>query len=116
MLPKKRRIPRKEFAKLFLNGKRFNSTAFLLNLVALDKPFLSTDSKFSFSVSKKVSSSAVLRNKLRRMGYSVIEKNIKNIKSGVILSFSFKKGVEKYSFNQIEKEILDLLSKASVLE
>jgi ribonuclease P protein component len=116
MLPKKRRISRKEFGHLFLNGKRFNSSAFLMNLVTKDKAFSSNDTRFSFSVSKKVSNSAVLRNKLRRRGYSVVEKNIEKIKTGFLISFSFKKGAEKYSFDQTEKEIVDLLSKASVLE
>lgn len=115
MLPKKRRIRRKEFQNIFLKGKKFNSPALLLNLAMNNNGVSGGESQFSFSVSKKVSKSAVSRNKLRRRGYSSIER-LKNIKPGFQAIFSFKKGAEKYKFSQIEREIINLLSNASVLE
>ena len=75
-----------------------------------------SDSRFSFSVSKKVASKAVDRNKYRRRGYSVIRNNINKIKSGFFSAFSFKKGEGPIKFSELEKEILGLLSSAGMLK
>ena len=45
------------------------------------------NSKFSFSISKKVEKSAVLRNKMRRIGYKVIENELNSIKKGFLGNF-----------------------------
>lgn len=74
------------------------------------------NSRFSFSVSKKVSKMAVNRNKLRRVGYSIVEKCIENVNPGYFLFFSYKKGAEKYKYQEIEKEILGLLEKSFMLK
>ncbi len=71
---------------------------------------------FSFSVSKKVSKSAVVRNKLRRRGYSVIESNISNIKPEHFLFFSYKKGGEKVSYKELENNVVGLLEKSFMLK
>ncbi len=71
--------------------------------------------KFSFSISKKNSKSSVERNKLRRWGYSVITKHIKEIKPGFLCFFSFKKGSVKTEFQSLENEILGLLSVSGVI-
>ncbi len=72
-------------------------------------------SKFSFSVSKKVCKSAVDRNRLRRQGYSIISKHIKEIKEENLFIFVFKKGSSVYGFERLEQEILGLLSLSGVL-
>jgi ribonuclease P protein component len=73
-------------------------------------------SRFSFSVSKKVCRNATDRNKFRRRGYAVTQKYVKNIKPGFLCVFSFKKGSAKMTFVEMEKEIVNLLSDASVIE
>ena len=111
MLPKNRRIKRGEFKDL-LGGVRYNSTHFLVYIKTIEKTKLSL---FSFSISKKVCSKAVSRNRLRRQGYSVINKNIKNIKNGFMCFFLFKKGQYPMSFNVLEKEILEVLDKNKII-
>lgn len=112
MLPKGRRIQRVYFKNLLKSNKRFNSTYFLL-YTALKKD--KTPSLFSFSVSKKNCKSAVLRNKYRRRGYSVISKNIEKIKPGFMCFFVFKKGFTNLNYNGLENEILNLLTSSGVL-
>ena len=73
-----------------------------------------TPTQFSCSVSKKVSKSAVVRNRIRRRGYAAIEKVLVHIKPGQYGVFSFKKGSEKSSFKMIEKEIVFLLDKSGL--
>ena len=112
MLPKNRRIKKKEFTNILNNGKRYNSQNLLLYLLKTNK---SEPSKFSFSISKKICKNAVDRNKYRRRGYSIVTLNMKNIQPGYLCFFSFKKGSNKPAFNALEKEITQLLHKASVI-
>ena len=109
MLPKKKRIPRQDFSEIISRGKRYHSPHFFLYTLP------ASISKFSFSVSKKVATHAVDRNKLRRRGYSVISKHTEDIKTGVLCFFSFKKGSTTISFSVLEKEIVDLLKSAAVI-
>lgn len=112
MLPKNRRIQKKQFSSVVLLGKRYNSEHFLayINRIDKDKPSL-----FSFSVSKKVCKSAVGRNRLRRQGYSIVSKNLEKISSGYTCFFSFKKVSKLPSFNEIEGEIEYILKKADLI-
>ncbi|HEY0221174.1 MAG TPA: ribonuclease P protein component [Candidatus Paceibacterota bacterium] len=113
MLPKKRRIVRKDFSYISNSGKRLHSPIFLLNLA---KNKANSASQVAFSVSKKTEKSAVKRNKLRRLGYRVLENNIKLIKPGFFAHFLFKKIKSFPEYEEIEKEVVELLSKSSVLE
>ncbi len=112
MLPKHRRIPRELLVNALSQGKRYNSSNLLLYVLENSAGL----SRFSFSVSKKVCKNAVDRNKFRRRGYSVVGKYLKKVKPGFLCIFSFKKGSGKIRFEQMEKEITDLLHSAGVLE
>ncbi len=113
MLPKNRRIPRDNFTRILSHGIRFNSSKLLLYL---DKMPENNPSRVAFSVSKKVCSKAVDRNRYRRIGYSVVSKFLSNIKSGYFLFFVYKKGSIPVKFSILEKEIEALLSGSCVLE
>ncbi len=72
---------------LLLNGaKTFKNNLFLLRFVPGNGP----QSRFCFSVSKKVAKSAVVRNRLRRTGYKILEEYIPKIKSNILAVFSFR--------------------------
>lgn len=112
MLPKNRRIERSIFSHILSNSNRYNSTYFTLYISPISSK--NEPSHFSFSVSKKVSKSAVDRNKKRRQGYSVINKNLKQIKPNFYCFFVFKR-VENSKYSEIEKDIIKLLSISGVL-
>lgn len=115
MLPKKNRIPRSLFPKALNMSKRYVSTNLILNFVENTDSKTKEIKKFAFLVSKKVSKSAVLRNKYRRWGYSIVSKNIKKIKEGPLFVFVYKKNNQKLTYNTIEKEVVELLSSSGVL-
>jgi len=115
MLPKNRRISRRVFPYILSNSKRYNSLELLLYIAPIEQGTKSKESRVSFSVSKKIYSKAVDRNKRRRWGYSIISKNFKNIKSGIYLFFSFKKTPNQTTFSVLEKNITELLSISGVL-
>ena len=115
MLPKNRRISRKEFPYILKTGKRLNSPSLLLYITPIVSETKPKESRFSFSVSKKTCPKAVERNKHRRRGYSIILKKISNIKSGYYCFFSFKRTIKPVTFFTLEKEVYELLSISNML-
>ena len=89
MFAKSRRIPRKMFPLLLNGAKVFKNNLFLLRFVPQSGPSPSR-SRFCFSVSKKISKSAVVRNRLRRAGYRLLEKYVPQIKPNILASFSYR--------------------------
>ncbi|MCK5591879.1 MAG: ribonuclease P protein component [Candidatus Pacebacteria bacterium] len=129
MLPKKNRIPRRFFPLVIIKGKNYSSfnmyirVATLPSLFYLDNQTKQTSSskdgvfsRFSFITSKKVSKKAVTRNKFRRIGYGVVQKNIQNIKEGFLVAVFFKKNVINLSKKEIEEEMVFLFKKANLLK
>lgn len=108
MLPKTKRVPREMFP-LVSKGKAVSSDIFLLKFVNLKQ----TGKMFCFSVSKKIAKNAVLRNKLRRSGYRLIEKYIPLIKTNVLAVFYFKKIPE--SDEKMEKSIKFALKESKII-
>ena len=111
MLPKKRRIERKEFEYILKTGERYNSPHLLLYIAKTDAPL----SRFSVSISKKIFKHAVDRNLYRRRGYNSIHTFLPNIIPGFLVFFSFKKGKYPLSFTELHTEILYLLKLTRML-
>lgn len=107
MVPKTNRINREDFEKVMKKGGFLNSTFFSLRF--LKNPLNTTH--FGVVVSKKVSKTAVSRNKIRRRAYSILRKNIKNPYFSILIA---KKGVEKAEFSEVQADIIKLLEKAKI--
>ena len=105
-----------EFPSILTTGKRYNSEHLLLYVAKDYQDKKSENSRFAFSVSKKVCKNATDRNKLRRQGYSLIGKYTKKIKPGFLCFFSLKKNSKNINFQSFEKEVSELLSMSSMLE
>ena len=85
-LPSKNRLAKKkDIEYVFKNGRRLTTTSFRLFFCPNDLPY----SRFAFSISKKVSKKAVMRNRLRRRVASWIlgEKRLKMLKRDYMLVF-----------------------------
>lgn len=109
MLPKQKRIKRFEFPLLSSKGGSF----FSQHLTARARKLPNTEKtlKISVVVSKKVAKSAVLRNTLRRRVYSALENTFKNKgKKPLSIIFYLKKGAEKLTYKEIEKEVQSLVN------
>ncbi len=63
-------------------------------------------SQISFVVSKKVAKTATARNLLKRRGYSISQRIIRDYPQGALLVFFLKKESIPLSFKNYEKEIL----------
>jgi ribonuclease P protein component len=119
MLNKKLRVPKEVFQESFKKSKALSSDHILLRFYKPDR--LNVDklvfpSKFSMVVPKSVSKKAVIRNLIKRRGYSAIRANVKNIKKSYICIFSFKKGSDTATFSKIKEEITYLLKKSGIID
>ena len=104
MLPKSTRIPRKLFKPILESRKYFNSEHFSLRTAS------SEHVRVAVSVSKKVSKSAVIRNKIRRRVYSEFRNIISTLKPSLYLVVA-KTGAEKVKSEHLRSELADLLKK-----
>ena len=109
MFPKSKRIPRKLFPLFTVGAKTFKNSLFFLKLVPYE-----AESRFCFSVSKKVAKSAVVRNRLRRAGYRILSQFLPEIKSKVLVVLSFKT-VPKNN-EELEKNLEAILKIANLIE
>lgn len=107
MLPKHKRVSREDMG--FIKKANVFGSNDLFSLRAIEKGL--PNSKISFSVSKKVAKSAVVRNRLRRFGYRSVESIIDSIKNYLIV-FYFKK-IPK-GFEEVEEGVKDLLNKTKI--
>lgn len=72
-----------------------------------------TESRFGFVISKKISSSAVVRNKIRRTLSAYIEKNIGEIPSGKDYLFITKPAIATISTEELWKEMKSAIAKTA---
>jgi ribonuclease P protein component len=106
MLPKENRLKKKkDFENIFKNGKTFRSknitVKYLFNEIE--------DNKIGFVVSKKFSKKATERNKVKRRLREIVRKNKKQIKKGVDIILIALPSLKGLTFEEIEKEIKNIL-------
>ena len=104
MLPKKNRADKKVVERIFKEGRVINAPNLALRFVASRGP-----ARISVIVPKSTAKKAVERNRLRRRGYSVLEKYIKQLPLGLAGVLIFKKYQEDFSI--IEDEIKNIFNK-----
>ena len=119
MLSKKNRVDKKEIDLIFKKGRFVGSQNLTLKFfINLDK---TKEKKISFITPKSVSKKAVIRNLLRRRGYAVLEKYMKQFPVAILGVFIFnKKSTEFFGGRKnkkykpilnLENEIKNILNK-----
>lgn len=111
MLPQKLRIRKATAREVFIRGINVSSPTFLLKFEKVP----GQPTRFAVSVSKKVASTAVLRNRTRRRVYSVIREMLPNVKPGFVAAISVKKGGETLEHAAIVSQVKGIFSKAGII-
>lgn len=109
MFPKYSRIQKGDVLSVIKEGASYHSPSFLLKL--LKNPQKTT--LFSVIVSKKISKTAVSRNKNKRRVREIIKKEANKIPLGCFCVIILKKDLNKSLFKDIQNEINILLAKVS---
>ena len=111
MLSKSKRLSTDSFKEIMEKGRMFHSPFFSLRMLPAQK-----DPRFSISVPKKVISTAVGRNKMRRRFYSTVKgfESLSLRPAGVVVIA--KNGSEKLSFVDFSEEIKKIFVKSGILK
>ncbi len=115
MLPAKHRLKsRKVFSGLFQTGKGYSNEMFFLRLAKGDAK---EPSQFGFAASLKFSKKAAERNRVKRWMREAVRAKISEIKPGysVVFLINSKFPKENLDFENVSKEINNLLKKAKIL-
>jgi len=108
MLPINSRVKKELFPKIMKEGVFLHGTNFCLRF--LDRKD-SLPSLFSFVVPNKVKKTSVGRHLIKRRMSAVVEKLLITLKPGISAILFAKKDVTKVPFEEIEKEITELLKR-----
>jgi len=112
MIAKKFRLHKKsDFDELAKSSYKFYSNNFVLKFVKNNQEI----NCLATIVSKKISSKAVIRNKIRRRIYEIIRLNMNSFKQGFNIIIFVKKGVLEMEYAELEKEVLYLFKKARLI-
>ena len=105
MLPKKNRADTKTVEKIFKVGRFLNSPSLTFKFILNQ----GNNKKISFIAPKSIAKLAVKRNFLRRRGYNVLQKYLKDFPDGILGVFIFRKLEDNVLI--LENEIKNILSK-----
>ncbi|PIR75917.1 MAG: ribonuclease P protein component [Candidatus Magasanikbacteria bacterium CG_4_9_14_0_2_um_filter_42_11] len=122
--PQNRLRKMKDIEILFKEGRFVGGDLVTLKLWWIDpdkyprREYSKNDLKFGFVVGKKVSKSAVKRNRVKRQMREVIRLLLKDakIKDGAMVSVIAKPSSLGASYEDIEKSIVDVLRKGRLLQ
>lgn len=106
MFPKYSRIQKGDVLRVIKEGASYHSPSFLLKV--LKNPSKTT--LFAVIVSKKVSKTAVGRNKNKRRVREIFKKQSNNIPQGLFYIIMLKKDLNKSLFQDMENEAKNLLA------
>ena len=114
MLKIVRRVKKADFKAHFSSGQRFFTPSITLSVsVKADK---TEPSAWTFIVGAKAIPLATGRNLLKRRARAIISKRAPEIGPGKLLFFNFKKAAAPLSYPALEKDLLELLKKAKILQ
>ncbi len=113
MFKKRERLTRAEFTTFFKHGKRYHSPNFTLIYAPTESQ--GDSGRVAVVVSKKVSKSAVKRNRIRRKVYSLLFQCSKGIKTpfGVCIVL-VKPGATLLSKAKLQEEFFQVVKKVSI--
>lgn len=101
-----------DFRIIYSKGKSFSNNLFVMYINKNYK--LQSYSRLGISVSKKVGKS-VIRNRVRRLVYEVYRLNVHKIKTGYDIVFIARINSKDRLYIEVEKSILNLLKKGSII-
>ncbi|MFN8673971.1 MAG: ribonuclease P protein component [Candidatus Sericytochromatia bacterium] len=113
MLSKEKRLRKNsDFEKVYHCGKSLSCKILVLYVLKKENP---ESIRFGFSISKKISKKAVIRNKIKRQLASIIRKESLNISDKSLdLVFIARKAILDANFDKINESVNYLLNKSGI--
>lgn len=110
MLPKKNRLKKKDFEKVFKTGRGLKEDFLFLKTVKNNLK----ESRFGFIIPQKISKKAALRNKIKRRLRELVRIKLPKIKKGVDVILVANPGLEVKDFWEIEDILNKIFKKAKL--
>ena len=112
MLSKVNRLKKRyQFNYVYKNGTHFSSSALVLYVTSSR----TKDIKVGFAVTKKIGK-AVVRNTVRRRLREIVQKHLPKLKQNYNIILVAKDNVSDFSFEELEKQFFNLITKAELLK
>lgn len=112
MLSKVNRLKKRyQFNYVYKNGTHFSSSALVLYVTSSR----TKDIKVGFAVTKKIGK-AVVRNAVRRRLREIVQKHLPKLKQNYNIILVAKDNVSGFSFEELEKQFFNLITKAELLK
>lgn len=115
MLPRKNRIPRKDFPGHKVQGFRVFSPLFSAVFYRVSDTKV-LNSRVSVVVSKKTAKTAVSRNTLRRRFYELLAPNLAGLVPATTIVIYPKKEAQKEQFSVLKSEVEKALKQAKLIK
>ncbi len=110
--PAKARIKKREdFVRLQEGGNKASAR----NLLLIYLPSSLSESRFGIVVTRRLDQRAVVRNRVRRKIREVLRLNRSRLKGSFDILIIARRGIESCTFQEIEKQILDLMRREKCL-
>ncbi len=107
MLAKKYRIERNQIQYILKKGLQDTSRLFIIRYIENKKKF----NRYCITVSRKIDTKAVIRNKLRRQVYEAIRTSNNQPKNHLDIVLIPKKNILKANFEEITQDIEEIINK-----
>ena len=119
MFPKHSRLTKETIERHLIRARRLKTSRFLVLYTRIPQPKGTTQAagpQVSFTVSKKVAKSAVLRNKLRRRGYAAAKAFIPRLSPAAAVLVSYTSPDTKVSIPELTAELEQALRTAGLFK
>ena len=112
MLPKRSRLTKRIIEENLRDARRIKTAHFL---VIFGKTPEASAPQVSFSASKKVGKTAVMRNKLRRRGYSAVTPLLPSLSKNSLILVMYSSAWTNGSITEITTELESAFKKAGIM-
>lgn len=110
MFPKQNRLDRKDFSEILKKGRRIRGNSFSL----IFANFGNGGAQIGIIITKKVTKTAVERNKLKRRIRNILIPELNNLPQGLKIIIMVYPSQEKLLFNSIKTEVLGLINRLAI--
>ena len=110
MIPKKNRLPAKDFSVLMNKGRQYGSESFFLKIKKNNLGF----TRAGVAVSKKLANNATQKNYYKRLARHVLKEAIISLEQPVDIALIVKDSARKKDFKDLKKEADELLQNTPI--
>lgn len=115
MLPRQRRVTRRQFPLALKQSRAWHSPLLSLRVAPRPSKDGHQSTSFAFVVSHKVAAEAVDRNKLKRRARAIVRELLPRVKDNYVCLLFFKKEAATLSYQELRRVIREIITHNHVI-